>query len=100
MFIIAKRGFKFRFHDGSVYKIARDHVGEVPDYVAKHPLFIAAVRGGEIMTPDTHRDADIHRAEEVAAEAFKKTDIRPDAVKAEDEAEAEKPVKKRKRVKE
>jgi hypothetical protein len=63
--------------------------------VANHPLFKAAVAGGDIMTPDTHRDKDIHTAEDRAALAAVKADIRPDAVKPEEvPAENEKPLKK------
>ena len=98
MFIISKRGFKFRFPDGSFYRVDRDFVGDVPGRVAEHPLFKAAVSGGEIMTPDTHKDADIYRAEENAVKAAERADIRPDAVKpGKDTVEDEKPVKRAKK---
>lgn len=95
MFIIAKKNFKFRFPDGTDYRVKRDYMGDVPDTVAKHPLFVAAVRGGDIMTPNTHSDKSIYKAEKVAAVSAKKADIRPDAVKPEEvPAEELKPVKK------
>lgn len=95
MFAIFKKGFKFRFPDGNFWKVGKDYMGDVPAAVANHPLFKAAVAGGDIMTPDTHRDKDIHTAEDRAALAAAKADIRPDAVKPEEvPAENEKPAKK------
>lgn len=95
MFIISKRAFKFRFPDGSCFRVDRDFMGEVPEYVAEHPLFKLAVEGGEIMTPTTHRDKAIHDADDAAAEAARRHDIRPDAAKPEEvPAEDAKPVKR------
>lgn len=95
MFAIFKKGFKFRFPDGNFWKVGKDYMGDVPAAVANHPLFKAAVAGGDIMTPDTHRDKDIHTAEDRAALAAAKADIRPDAAKPEEvPAENEKPLKK------
>jgi hypothetical protein len=72
MFAIFKKGFKFRFPDGNFWKVGKDYMGDVPAAVANHPLFKAAVAGGDIMTPDTHRDKDIHTAEDRAALAAAK----------------------------
>ena len=95
MFIVSKKNFIFRLPDGTFYKVAKDFMGEAPDYLTDLPLFKLAVKGGDIMTPATTAEKDIYKAEDKAAEAALQADIRPDAVKVDKSTgEAVKPVKK------
>ena len=79
MFIVSKKNFLFRFPDGSTVPVARDYMGEAPDRLAEHPLFQAAVRGGDIMTPESTSDKAIYKADDVSEAAQAAADIRPDA---------------------
>ena len=101
MFIVSKKNFIFRLPDGETYRLKKDFMGDVPDYLADLPLFKLAVKGGDIMTPVTTAEKDIYKAEEKAAEAALNADIRPDAPKVDKSTgEATKPVKRAsKRVK-
>ena len=101
MFIVSKKNFIFRLPDGETYRLKKDFMGDVPDYLADLPLFKLAVQGGDIMTPATTAEKDIYKAENKAAEAALQADIRPDAPKVDKSTtEAAKPVKKAsKRVK-
>ena len=101
MFIVSKKNFIFRLPDGETYRLKKDFMGDVPDYLADLPLFKLAVQGGDIMTPVTTAEKDIYKAEEKAAEAALNADIRPDAPKVDKSTtEAVKPVKRAsKRVK-
>jgi len=101
MFIVSKKNFIFRLPDGGTYRLKKDFMGDVPDYLADLPLFKLAVQGGDIMTPATTAEKDIYKAENKAAEAALQADIRPDAPKVDKSTtEAAKPVKKAsKRVK-
>lgn len=81
MFIVSKKNFLFRFPDGSTVPVARDYMGEAPDRLAEHPLFQAAVRGGDIMTPESTADKAIYKADDVSKAAQAAADIRPDAPK-------------------
>lgn len=84
MFIISKKNFKLRFPDAPAFMIAKDFMGDVPDYVTKHPLFQLAVDGGDILTPRTTADKDIYAEDADATVKAQKADIRPDAPKVED----------------
>ena len=101
MFIVSKKNFIFRLPDGETYRLKKDFMGDVPDYLADLPLFKLAVQGGDIMTPETTAEKDIYKAEEKATEAALNADIRPDAPKVDKSTtEAAKPVKRAsKRVK-
>ena len=101
MFIVSKKNFIFRLPDGETYRLKKDFMGDVPDYLADLPLFKLAVKGGDIMTPVTTAETDIYKAEEKAAEAALNADIRPDAPKVDKStSEAVNPVKRAsKRVK-
>jgi len=79
MFIVSKKNFLFRFPDGSTVPVARDYMGDAPDRLAEHPLFQAAVRGGDIMTPESTADKEIYAADAVSEAAQAAADIRPDA---------------------
>lgn len=79
MFIVSKKNFIFRFPDGSTVPVARDFMGDAPARLVNHPLFQAAVRGGDIMTPESTADKAIHAADAVSEAAQAAADIRPDA---------------------
>ena len=79
MFIVSKKNFIFRFPDGSTVPVARNFMGSAPDRLAEHPLFQAAVRGGDIMTPESTADKEIYAADAVSEAAQAAADIRPDA---------------------
>ena len=81
MFVVSKRNFKFRMPNGD-FTLAKDFMGEVPDTLADHKLFQAAVRSGWIVTPGSHADAEIYKADDVAKKLEQAADIRPDAPKA------------------
>lgn len=79
MFIVSKKNFLFRLSDGATFPVSRDYMGNVPDHLADHPLFQAAVRGGDIMTPESTADKAIYAADAVSEAAQAAADIRPDA---------------------
>ena len=79
MFIVSKKNFIFRLSDGAWIQVRRDFMGEVPDRLADHPLFQAAVRGGDIMTPESTADKAVYKADDVSKAAQAAADIRPDA---------------------
>ncbi|MBQ8130798.1 MAG: hypothetical protein IJ175_11160 [Clostridia bacterium] len=79
MFIVSKKNFIFRFPDGSTVPVARDFMGDAPDYLQEHPLFQAAVRGGDIMVPGSTSDKAVYAADAVSEAAQAAADIRPDA---------------------
>ena len=106
MFIVSKRNFKLRLADGSVYRIAKDFIGEIPFEVAAHPLVQNAIDSGWITAPASHTDNDLYRADAIAERKAAESDLRPDAVKAEGntteadktaQAGAEKPKTRRKK---
>lgn len=106
MFIVSKRNFKLRLKDGTVYRIAKDFIGEIPFEVAAHPLVQNAIDSGWITAPAGHADADLYRADAIAERKAAEADLRPDAVKAEGntteavktaQAGAEKPKTRRKK---
>lgn len=81
MFIVSKRNFKLRLADGTVYRIAKDYIGEIPFEVAAHPLVQNAIDSGWITAPAGHADADLYRADAIAERKAAEADLRPDAVK-------------------
>lgn len=66
MFILSKKNFLIRRADGSAYRIGKGYAGEIPEDVAQARLVRAAVRGGSILTPDSHADKAIQAAAEEA----------------------------------
>ncbi|MBQ7850407.1 MAG: hypothetical protein IJ343_11835 [Clostridia bacterium] len=76
---MSKKNFIFRFPDGSTVPVARDFMGDAPDYLQEHPLFQAAVRGGDIMVPGSTSDKAVYAADAVSEAAQAAADIRPDA---------------------
>ena len=79
MFIVSKKNFIFRLSDGATFQVRRDYMGDVPDYLKEHPLFQAAVRGGDIMVPGNTSDKAVYAADAVSEAAQAAADIRPDA---------------------
>lgn len=79
MFIVSKKNFKLRYPDGTVYRIARDYMGEIPEHAANHPLVRLAIKDGSIVTPEGKKDKQVEKAAEVAEATAKEYDIRPDA---------------------
>ena len=79
MFIVSKKNFIFRLSDGATFQVRRDYMGEVPDYLKEHPLFQAAVRGGDIMVPGSTSDKAVYAVDAVSEAAQAAADIRPDA---------------------
>ena len=81
MFIVSKRNFKLRLADGSVYRIAKDYIGEIPFEVAAHPLIQNAIDSGWITAPAGHADKALYEADADAALKAAEADLRPDADK-------------------
>lgn len=79
MFIYSKRNFIVRLSDGSSYRIAKDCTGEIPGRVAETKLIKDAVSAGLIVTPSSHKDAEIADKIDEAKEVEETKDIRPDA---------------------
>lgn len=82
MFIVSKRNFKLRLADGTVYRIAKDFIGEIPFEVAAHPLIQNAIDSGWITAPAGHADKALYEADALAAQKAAEADLRPDADKA------------------
>ena len=81
MFIVSKRNFKLRLADGTVYRIAKDFIGEIPFEVAAHPLIQNAIDSGWITAPAGHADKALYEADAEAVLKAADADLRPDAVK-------------------
>lgn len=62
MFISSKKNFLVRLDDGSTYRIRRDYIGNIPDKVAESYLVQMAIKGGDIVTPESHSDKAIETA--------------------------------------
>ena len=91
MFIVSKRNFKVRRADGTSYLIKKDYVGDIPKDVFKSRLVQKAVVGGLIYAPETARDKDLYKAQDVADEKEQAADIRPDAKEKTETPEQEEP---------
>lgn len=64
MFILSKRNIILPSPDGKQsVRVARDFVGEIPDWAAQTSYFRALVADGKIV-PTTHRDKDQQEADE------------------------------------
>ena len=61
MFISSKVRFLVHRADGSKYVIPEGFVGEIPDDVGRSAIVQLAIRGGEIVTPQSHKDADVEK---------------------------------------
>ena len=81
MFIISKRNFLVCAEDGTKYKIAKDFIGTIPDWVANSGLVQGAIKSGLIVAPESKKDNQINKAQADAAKKELNSDIRPDAKK-------------------
>ena len=95
MFITSSKSYAARRADGTLYRIPRGFVGNIPDDIAESDIVKLALKDGSIVTPETKKDKDIDKAlvageanaKEIQAEAEAKAEAE-DA--AEPEAEPEK----------
>ena len=83
MFIVSKRNFKIHLSDGSVFRIKKDYIGNIPDHLFSQPLLQAALKDGSIVVPVGKTDKALDAAVAEAAAKEAENDIRPDAVAAE-----------------
>lgn len=64
MFILSKRSIIIKSDDGSArYKIAKDYIGPVPDWVTKTAYYKELVTDGKIV-PTSGKDKDLDKAAE------------------------------------
>lgn len=89
MFIVAKKKFRIKRADGSLFLIPKEYMGEIPGDVASHWLMQSAIKSGSIAASGSSADKSLDKAVDQAAEAEKVADIRPDA--KETEAEGKEP---------
>ena len=82
MFIVSKRNNEVRRPDGSLYKIRKDFIGDIPEDVADTRLVQRAIRAGMIFIPSGTADRQLEKADQEAAEKAAANDIRPDAKEA------------------
>lgn len=85
MFILSKKNFLIRRADGSAYRIGKGYAGEIPEDVAQARLVRAAVRGGSILTPDSHADKAIQAAAEEAEKEQKEQETQEPGADAPEE---------------
>ncbi len=74
MFINSKKNFEI-CEGEKKFLIPRDYIGEVPAWVAKHWLVLAAIKDGSIATPKAKKDRALEQADaeaEVKADAADK----------------------------
>lgn len=83
MFIVSKRNYDVRRPDGSLYKIRKDFIGDIPEDVAASRLIQRAIRAGMVFIPPGTGDRQLEKADQEAAEKAAANDIRPDAKEAE-----------------
>ena len=72
MFISCKQKFIVKRADGTWYTIPNGYLGDIPDDVAQSRTVQLAIKGGQIVTPDSHKDKDIEAAEAKPKKAKKK----------------------------
>ena len=82
MFIVSKRNYDVRRPDGSLYKIRKDFIGDIPEDVAASRLIQRAIRAGRVFIPPGTGDRQLEKADQEAAEKAAANDIRPDAKEA------------------
>ena len=80
MFINSKKCFEIREGDQKLV-IARDFIGNIPDWAARHWLVQAAIQDGSIATPDNTADKELEAADAVAEERAEEYAIRPEETK-------------------
>ena len=79
MFINSKKRFVIRLEDSTNVTIPRDFIGDIPKKVANHWMIQAAIKSGDIATPEAHSDKSLEKADKKAKENADAADIRPDA---------------------
>lgn len=65
MFINSKKNFEI-CEGEKKFLIPRDYIGEVPAWIAKHWLVLAAIKDGSIATPKKTRDKALQQADKEA----------------------------------
>lgn len=105
MFINSKIKLAVTLPDGSVHRIPRGYIGDLPEAVAGSWIVQAAIKSGDIAVPGGSSDKALEKAdaeaealkivaEEVAREAKEADEA---AAEEETQAEAEKPKAKKKK---
>ena len=72
MFISSKQKFLIRRANGESYVIPNGFLGDIPEDVARSMTVRLAIKGGQIVTPDSHKDRDIAAAVEKPKKPRKK----------------------------
>lgn len=72
MFISSKQKFLIRRESGEAFVIPNGYIGDIPEDVAQSRTVQLAIKGGQIVTPDSHKDKDIAAAVEKPKRAKKK----------------------------
>ncbi|WP_333648030.1 hypothetical protein [Lacrimispora sp.] len=75
MFINSKKNFEI-CEGEKKFSIPRDYIGEVPAWVAKHWLVLAAIKDGSIATPKAKKDKSLELADVEAEEKAEAADKR------------------------
>ena len=81
MFIMSTKPFLVPRKDGTMFKIEKDYIGEIPQDVANSWLVQAAIKSGWIATPAGRSDGVLRASEALAEEISTEGDKRPDAPK-------------------
>lgn len=79
MFIHSSKTYAVKRADGTLYRIPRGFVGEIPADVAKAKIVELAIKDGSISTPASKKDADIDKTAEEAKETAKKQQKKKEA---------------------
>jgi len=85
MFIVSTKAYGVKLKDGTLYKIPRGFIGEIPAEVANSLIVKLAIKGGTISTPASTKDAVVEKAvedgEKKAVEEQKAQEEKRDAKK-------------------
>lgn len=79
MFIHSSKSFAVKRADGTLYRIPKGFVGEIPSDVASSKLVKLAIQDGSISTPATKKDKDIDKTAEESKEVAKKQQKKKEA---------------------
>lgn len=66
MFIVSTKAYGVRLTDGSLFRIPRGFIGEIPSEIAESAIVQLAIKDGSISTPAAKKDAAIEEAIEVS----------------------------------
>ena len=64
MFIVSTKAYAVKLKDGSLYKIPRGFIGEIPSEVANSLIVKLAIKDGSISTPASTKDTVVEKAVE------------------------------------